>query len=145
MAPVAGSRLSPAGNGGVIITDQMYGGIDQMYGGAPPCAVRLAEYGAPTMPSGSDVVVIMKSDPTLTRTMEGLGYPASVNHTAPSGPVVIAPKLILSAGVMYSVNSPAVVIRPIVFIGSLSLDSVNHNAPSGPAVIAAGKPNDASP
>jgi hypothetical protein len=50
-----------------------------------------------------------------------------MNHTAPSGPVVIAPKLIFCTGAVYWVNSPAVVIRPIVFIQSLSLDKVNHN------------------
>src|ERR1022692_2104311 len=58
----------------------------------------------------------------------------SVNHSAPSGPLVICEGPPLGAGTENSVTSPTVVMRPI------ALGSVNHNAPSGPTVIPAGPP-----
>src|SRR5262249_34470234 len=58
----------------------------------------------------------------------------SVNHSAPSGPVVIPARPLPAVRTGYSVITPAVVMRPIL----LAADSVNQSAPSGPAVIAAG-------
>src|SRR5258705_1447076 len=55
----------------------------------------------------------------------------SVNHSAPSGPVVIPYGSLLAVGIAYSVIAPEVVIRPI-FPATVS---VNQSAPSGPAVI----------
>jgi hypothetical protein len=54
----------------------------------------------------------------------------SVNHSAPSGPMVIASGELVPLGIKYwLVITPPVVIRPIL-LGS----SVNHNAPSGPTI-----------
>lgn len=47
----------------------------------------------------------------------------SVNHNAPSGPVVIPPALLFSVGSVNSVTAPVVVIRPI-----LPRKCVNHTA-----------------
>src|SRR5580700_1986530 len=55
-----------------------------------------------------------------------LPTPYSVNHSAPSGPMMIDCGWLLAVGMGYSVNTPAVVIRPIKF------RSVNQMAPSGP-------------
>src|SRR4051812_7981867 len=55
----------------------------------------------------------------------------SVNHKAPSGPVVMPPGRLLAVGIGYSVMAPAVVIRPIW----LTEGSVNQRAPSGPVVM----------
>jgi len=55
----------------------------------------------------------------------------SVNHNAPSGPVVIPAGPALGVGMGNSETTPVRVIRPIL----LTAPSVNHNAPSGPAVI----------
>src|SRR5215471_5476919 len=54
----------------------------------------------------------------------------SVNHSAPSGPVVIPQGLLFSVGMVNSVTAPVVVIRPI-----LPRIPVNHSAPSGPVAI----------
>src|SRR5260370_37789790 len=56
----------------------------------------------------------------------------SVNHNAPSGPVV----MLVGAldGIRNSESEPAVVIRTTL----LEVGSVNHSAPSGPAVMSAG-------
>jgi hypothetical protein len=58
----------------------------------------------------------------------------SVNHSAPSGPAVIALPPMLAVGVGYSEIVPAVVIRPMLS----PCCSVNHSAPSGPAVMPRG-------
>ena len=65
----------------------------------------------------------------------------SVNHSAPSDPVVIPTGAAEDVGVGYSViwglEAVALVgMRPIL----LAPHSVNHIAPSGPAVISAGSP-----
>ena len=64
---------------------------------------------------------------------------ASVNQSAPSGPVVIPCGLLSFVGGANSVKVwlASVVIRPIL-LGLLACsvsDSENHTAPSGPAVI----------
>ena len=64
---------------------------------------------------------------------------ASVNQSAPSGPVVIPCGLLSFVGGANSVKVwlAPVVIRPIL-LGLLACsvsDSENHTAPSGPAVI----------
>jgi hypothetical protein len=46
----------------------------------------------------------------------------SVNHRAPSGPVVMKEGWAVGVGIVNSVNAPAVVMRPIL----LPLPSVNH-------------------
>src|SRR5438309_1757124 len=57
--------------------------------------------------------------------------PASVNHSAPSGPAVIPNGSLAGVGTRYSLRLPEVVMRPSL----LALASVNQSAPSGPAVI----------
>src|SRR5215213_1236048 len=59
----------------------------------------------------------------------------SVNHRAPSGPVVTKKGLLLSVGVGNRVTVPEVVIRPIFDV----MLSVNQRAPSGPLVMSFGK------
>lgn len=58
----------------------------------------------------------------------------SVNHSAPSGPAVIRLGWLLGVGMLHSLITPAVVMRPML----LPFVSVNHSAPSGPAVIPSG-------
>src|SRR6202162_6565547 len=60
----------------------------------------------------------------------------SVNQRAPSGPAVIPRGPPLNVGVRYSLNTPAVVIRPILLTGKPT--SPNHSAPSGPDVMPVG-------
>lgn len=55
-----------------------------------------------------------------------------VNHSAPSGPVVIPP--LFSGEIVNSVIAPVVVIRPTL----PPTPSVNHKAPSGPVVMPSG-------
>ena len=50
IAPVLPFRLSPGGRAPTAIL--------QVYGNVPPVAVRVAEYGSPRIPTGSEVVVI---------------------------------------------------------------------------------------
>src|SRR5215468_7392160 len=53
---------------------------------------------------------------------------ATVNHSAPSGPCAMPPSALPSAvGILNSVITPSVVIRPIW----LAIISLNHSAPSG--------------
>lgn len=59
----------------------------------------------------------------------------SVNHSAPSGPAVMLCGSAFAVGIGNSVNTPAVVSRPIW----PALTSVNQIAPSGPAQIPLGK------
>ena len=56
---------------------------------------------------------------------------ASVNHRSPSGPAVIVGRRLLAVGILNSVMTPPVVIRPIL----LPSCSVNQRAPSGPGVM----------
>src|ERR1035441_8444425 len=79
IAPVEGFRSKPPGNAPPP--------RDQVYDVVPPCAVSVTKYGPPTLPLGSDVVVIVGSDAMATRPI--LLPKLSVNHNAPSGPVVI--------------------------------------------------------
>src|SRR5260370_587859 len=58
----------------------------------------------------------------------------SVNHSAPSGPVVMPMGTLKVPGSGNSAITPAVVMRPIL----LPFSSVNHSAPSGPEVMARG-------
>src|SRR6185437_6969868 len=58
----------------------------------------------------------------------------SVNHKAPSGPVVIASAPLSAVGILYSVILPVVVMRPILF----PFDSANQSLPSGPLVMPIG-------
>src|SRR5262249_401814 len=61
--------------------------------------------------------------------------PFSMNHSAPSGPVVMREGALPAVGIVNStVNTPAALIRPIL----LTAGSVNHIAPSGPVVIPSG-------
>src|SRR5579871_2497221 len=60
-----------------------------------------------------------------------LPVPLSVNHSAPSGPVVMSHGPLYDAGTGYAVIAPDVVILPIL----PELVSVNQSAPSGPAVM----------
>src|SRR5882762_9501744 len=60
----------------------------------------------------------------------------SVNHSAPSGPVVITLGKLLAVGIRKSVATPAVVMRPILLAPEPG--SLNHNAPSGPVVMLPG-------
>src|SRR5258708_17074531 len=55
----------------------------------------------------------------------------SVNHNAPSGPVVMPVGPLPAFGSGNSVIAPAVVMRPIL----LAKVSVNQSAPSGPVVM----------
>ena len=55
MRPVSGSRVRPPGNRPEV--------IDQVYGGAPPVAPRVTEYGLPWIPSGRLVVVMLNGKP----------------------------------------------------------------------------------
>src|SRR6266481_2542133 len=59
----------------------------------------------------------------------------SVNHSAPSGPVVMTCGVLRGVGIGNSVITPAVVMRPTLPV----LNSVNHSAPSGPVVMTSGK------
>src|SRR5262249_42907650 len=56
----------------------------------------------------------------------------SVNHSAPSGPILIAMGPLLTVGIANSVITPAVVMRPMLLLFT------NHNAPSGPVVMPEG-------
>ena len=60
--------------------------------------------------------------------------PASMNQSAPSGPVVIPSVPHMAVGKGNSRTRPLVVMRPI----RLNSSSVNQSAPSGPAVIDCG-------
>src|SRR5207237_9540425 len=60
--------------------------------------------------------------------------PASVNHNAPAGPLVMPAGPLPAPGTANSVITPAVVRRPIWSLPN----SVNHRAPSGPTVILVG-------
>src|SRR5437764_530682 len=55
----------------------------------------------------------------------------SVNHRAPSGPVVMSHGPLPAVGTGNSVTAPDGVIRPIL----LAANSVNHTLPSGPHVM----------
>ena len=57
-----------------------------------------------------------------------------VNHSDPSAPLVIPCGVLDATVTVYSVITPAVVMRPIL----LSRVSVNQSAPSGPMVIPCG-------
>ena len=59
--------------------------------------------------------------------------PASVNHTAPSGPPVMPSRLFVF-GTEYSLTTPFIEIRPM----RVPSISVNHRSPSGPAAICSG-------
>src|SRR5262245_55547958 len=63
-------------------------------------------------------------------------FPASANHNAPSGPVVMRCEAALAAIGNWLVIVPSVVMRPIL---SLTIP-VNQRAPSGPAIIPPGLP-----
>ena len=54
--------------------------------------------------------------------------PFSVNHRFPSAPAATLNGEAPAVGIVNSVNTPAIVTRPI----SLPLDSTNHMSPSGP-------------
>src|SRR5437588_13074335 len=69
--------------------------------------------------------------PTMQREPGSRMQLASVNHKAPSGPVVMPHGWAWGLGRANSVILPSVVIRPILPL----TDSVNHSAPSGPVVI----------
>src|SRR5258707_7665592 len=56
----------------------------------------------------------------------------SVNHRAPSGPLVMYKGPLLTVGIGYSVNTPAVVMRPILVAGYLE-----NQRPPAPAVLIA--------
>jgi hypothetical protein len=58
MAPLL-LRLSPPGRAPEL--------IDQVYGGVPPDAPRVCEYGAPTVPAGSDDVVTVRAGGLIIR------------------------------------------------------------------------------
>src|ERR1700722_639715 len=58
----------------------------------------------------------------------------SVNHSAPSGPVVIPYGSLCGVGMAYSLNDPVVVTRPML----LPPNSVNQRARSGPTVMPRG-------
>src|SRR5215472_2081866 len=64
--------------------------------------------------------------------------PSLVNHSAPSGPLVMASGSSIP-GLVKMVTFPAVVIRPIAPPLPRYSSSVNHNAPSGPAVMFCGR------
>src|SRR6185503_13659095 len=57
--------------------------------------------------------------------------PPSMNHRFPSAAAVIVSGFVLAVGVLYSLNTPAVVTRPILLVAF----SVNQRFPSGPTVI----------
>ena len=68
---------------------------------------------------------------TVIRPM--LSLPGSVNHSAPSDPVVMLKGMGVGYPVSgYIVAAPAVVIRPIPLYSPVA---VTHSAPSGPAVM----------
>src|SRR5205085_10173916 len=69
--------------------------------------------------------------PTMQREPGSRMQLASVNHKAPSGPVVMPHGWAWGLGRANSDILPSVVIRPILPL----TDSVNHSAPSGPVVI----------
>ena len=59
ISPVPAFRPKPAGK---EVPHGLYGGLVprvQVYGGAPPVALRVAEYGTPTIPYGRLVVVMV--------------------------------------------------------------------------------------
>src|SRR5437588_12950973 len=72
--------------------------------------------------------------PTMQREPGSRMQLASVNHKAPSGPVVMPHGWAWGLGRANSDILPSVVIRPILPL----TDSVNHSAPSGPVVIPPG-------
>jgi hypothetical protein len=76
---------------------------------------------------------------------EGVSLPMpvfSVNHRLPSGPDTIACGEKLGSAFPNSLNSPAVVTRPMAGCPEYSLDSwANQRSPSGPGVIANGWPS----
>src|SRR5438876_203583 len=63
---------------------------------------------------------------------------ASVNQSAPSGPVVIAKASLLTVRTGNTVITPAVVIRPMLPPAELNA-RVNQRLPSGPAVMLMGE------
>src|SRR5258708_34898727 len=56
----------------------------------------------------------------------------SVNHSAPSGPILMPMGPLLTVGIGNSVITPAVVMRPMLLLFT------NHSAPSRPAVVPIG-------
>jgi hypothetical protein len=68
---------------------------------------------------------------------QGQPKPEAVNHSAPSGPVVMLPGTLFPVR-GNSVTSPDIVIRPINPPQQGEVEAVNHIAPSGPAVIPSG-------
>jgi hypothetical protein len=123
-----------------------------------PIATKSVNHSAPSGPAVMLVGILPLANPPLLGVIpgNGTGYSVttpvvvirpillatpSVNHSAPSGPVVISSPITLVIskadtllGRGYSVMTPAVVIRPI-----RGAASVNQSAPSGPTVIAVGR------
>jgi len=65
MTPVAESRDSPEGRLPIVMV--------QPYGGMPPVAVNVAEYGEPVVASGSEPVVIVKTNAACTGRLKNTG------------------------------------------------------------------------
>src|SRR5436189_42586 len=57
ITPVAEFSVSPGGSDPVA--------VQLPYGGVPPPAAKVAEYGTPTLPPGNDVVVTVTPAPTV--------------------------------------------------------------------------------
>jgi len=102
---------------------------DQLYGVTPPLACRTVfGYEIPTVPFGTDAVLIDNGDTSTTRPISDV----SANQIAPSGPAAIAEGCGLGmVGIEYSVTTPEVVILPILLV----VHSVNQIAPSDPLVM----------
>src|SRR5581483_7845870 len=99
-----------------------------------PCSVyQSAPSGPLTMPLGWLYWVTGNSVIAPAVVMRPIfpSYP-SVNHKAPSGPAAM-PGPAYAVGLLYELNTPAVVIRPI-----LSDPSMNQSAPSAPTAIPCG-------
>src|ERR1035438_9330256 len=87
----------------------------------------------PVAPSG-DRTNDVTTPVVVMRPILSAGRDNSVNHKAPSGPVVIQLGEVRPLPRANSWIAPAVVMRPIW----LPMLSVNHSAPSGPAAIPMG-------
>jgi len=70
----------------------------------------------------------------IVRRPELAHWPLALNHSEPSGPVVMPNGPLLPLGRLYSLNTPAGVILPMAAL----LLSVNQRLPSGPVVICSG-------
>jgi hypothetical protein len=70
--------------------------MDHMYGAVPPCALRPLEYIAPTVPPGSEVVVITNGATLVSENVAGVATPVTVAFTEYEPTVPFAVKAVVA-------------------------------------------------